>query len=159
MSVWRTGVVGAGNFEDPANARIIYLAAGGLVLLAVLLGVGTWMWWRRAKVEHPVLGPLEVMGTRRWRRTDDDQERGKVLAAVRLPDHPEAVAAAEPAPVPELIDLDGGGDRGPADFADLSEGGAPARPVEVIPVEEPVADDTVSASAPIDPLLRLNLND
>ena len=82
---------------------MIYLAAGGLVLLAVLLGVGTWWWWRNAKVEHPALAPLEVMGTRRW-VTFDHPDQQRRLESVR----PAVVGAveAEP-PVPaEPVDLD-----------------------------------------------------
>ena len=38
------GLLGAERFEDPENARTILLMAGGLVLLAVLVSVGT-VWW------------------------------------------------------------------------------------------------------------------
>ena len=56
----------AGDFTDPANARIIYLAALALVGAAGLLLVATIWWWKSSRVEHPVLGPLEIMGGRRW---------------------------------------------------------------------------------------------
>lgn len=87
MSVWTTaGIIADGTFDDPENARIIYLAAGGLLLLAIGLGVGTWIWWRNARVEHPALGPLEVMGTRRWWRSDFNDRRRRLDAARPLPD-------------------------------------------------------------------------
>ena len=79
MSVWTTaGLIADGSFDDPENARVIYLAAGGLLLLAVLLGLGTWLWWRSAKVEHPALAPLEVMGTRRWWKGDFTERRRRL---------------------------------------------------------------------------------
>ena len=62
----RTTVLAAADFTDPGNARVILMAAGGLVALAVLLSLGTVWWWRTSKVEHPALGPLEVMSSRRW---------------------------------------------------------------------------------------------
>ena len=56
------GLIAEGNFQDPHNARLLYLASGGLLLLGLALGIGTWLWWRSSKVEHPALGPLEVIG-------------------------------------------------------------------------------------------------
>jgi hypothetical protein len=91
-----------GSFADPTNARTVYLAAGGLLLLALVLGIGTWLWWRSAKVEHPALGPLEVMGGRRW-LLDDFTGRRRQLDAARpegatpqfVPPDPVDLAAAE----------------------------------------------------------------
>lgn len=94
------GLVADGSFEDPANARIIQLAALGLFVIAVLLGVGTWWWWKQSKVEHPALGPLEVMGTKRWWKSDFT-ERRRALEAVRPAHEDDEVAEA---PVP--LDLD-----------------------------------------------------
>jgi hypothetical protein len=64
-----------GSFTDPKNARTIYLAAGGLVLLALLLAAGTVLWWRSSKAEHPSLGPLEAMGSRRFTRSDGARQQ------------------------------------------------------------------------------------
>mgnify|MGYP001206389040 CR=1 FL=1 len=71
----------AANFSDPENARTIYLAAGGLVVLAGALVAGTVWWWRTSGVEHPVLGPLEVMGTKPFLLADDDELRDIIEAA------------------------------------------------------------------------------
>ena len=63
-------VLGADTFDDPENARVILLSAAGLLLLAVLVAAGTIWWWRSSRVEHPALGPLEVMGSRSWFKGD-----------------------------------------------------------------------------------------
>lgn len=133
----------AGQFTDTRHARLIYLAAAGLFVVGVALGVGTWWWWRSAKVEHPALGPLEVMGTRRWRRSDF-QERARRLDAVRpLPNEAEAPA------VPELVDLDGARhDEHPHDFGDLLETADPTGGTEA-PVDELDAID-VEALVPVE---------
>jgi hypothetical protein len=97
------GLIASGTFDDPANARVIYLAVAGLLLLATLLAVGTWWWWRSSKVEHPVLGPLEVMSTRRWWK-GDFHDRQRRLEAVR-PDHVDPEDADAPA-LASAVDLD-----------------------------------------------------
>lgn len=117
VSEWTSaGLLAAGQFTDTRHARLIYLAAAGLFVVGVALALGTWWWWRSAKAEHPSLGPLEVMGTRRWRRSDFT-ERTRRLDAVR----PLPSDAAAPV-VPELVDLDGVLNREhPHDFGDLLE--------------------------------------
>lgn len=157
VSEWTTaGVVAAGQFTDARHARLIYFAAAGLFVVGVVLGVGTWLWWRSAKVEHPSLGPLEVMGTRRWRRADF-MERTRRLEAVR------PIPGTEAPATPELVDLD---DREhPHDFGDLAEtadptGGTTVEPdeldveaivpiqvVDAEPVELPVSVDADAAPA------------
>jgi hypothetical protein len=69
-------------FSDARNARLIYLAAGGLVLLGIGLTWLTVRWWRTTEELHPVLAPLEVMGTKRW-RTSGSTQRALALDAVR----------------------------------------------------------------------------
>lgn len=135
MSVWTTaGLIADGSFDDPENARIIYIAAGGLVLVAALLGVGTWLWWRSAKVEHPSLAPLEVMSTRRWWK-GDFTERRRRLDEVR-PQSDDADAAEVAVAVP--VDLDQVMLRDdPHSFDDLLD---PAAVAAVV-----VADDAVAA--------------
>ena len=63
-------VVLADTFDDPENARIILLSAAGLVILGLLIAAGTVWWWRSSEVEHPALGPLEVMSSRSWWQGD-----------------------------------------------------------------------------------------
>jgi hypothetical protein len=112
-------LVSTGSFEDPQNARVIYLAAGGLVLLAVLLGVGTWWWWRNAKVEHPALAPLEVMGTRRWTKSDHPDQQRRLESARPAGDSiddGDIVVAAEPVDLDHVLTRDD-----PSHFDELAE--------------------------------------
>lgn len=106
----------ADTFEDPERARVIYLAAGGLVLVALLVIAGTVWWWRSAAVEHPALGPLEVMGTKSWWNSDQSDRRER-LESVR-PD------GAEPGDtsliVPDPVDLLDDDRTRPIDFDDLA---------------------------------------
>ena len=152
----------ADSFEDPEHARIIYLAAGGLVLIALLVIVGTVWWWRSVAVEHPSLGPLEVMGTKSWWKGDHTARRG-VLDAVR----PEG---AEPGDtsliVPDPVDLLETDRTRPLDFDDLLDDPAlndwrgDDRPVD--DREDRIVEDrTVEPKpvkrvvrVPMDPLLR-----
>lgn len=95
----------ADSFEDPERARTIYMAAGGLVLVALLVIAGTVWWWRSAAVEHPSLGPLEVMGTKSWWKGDPADRRERI-ESVR-PDGAEpgdtSLVVADPV---ELLDAD-----------------------------------------------------
>lgn len=72
----------AAQFSDPKNARIIFMAAGGLLVLAIALVVATILWWRSSGVEPAALAPLEVMSTRQWWDGDDDSRR-ELLEEVR----------------------------------------------------------------------------
>lgn len=137
----------AAQFEDPENARLIYLAAGGLVLIAILVVVGTVWWWRSAAVEHPSLGPLEVMGTKSWTK-GDDTTRQQVLDAVR----PEGATPGDGSlVVPDPVDLLETDRERPLHFDDLA--GDPEEDdewrAETRPVRRP-------ARVPMDPLLRGN---
>lgn len=143
-------IVGDGTFDDPENARIIYLAAGGLVLLAVLLGLGTWYWWRTSKVEHPALGPLEVMGTRGWRKADYNT-RARELEAARPAN---AIHEAEPVADDEL-DLAAIATSEPVafdDFSDLLPAEPVAEPVMAEPAAEVVAEPAAEVVAGSDPI-------
>ena len=143
MSVWTTaGIIADGTFDDPENARIIYLAAGGLLLVAVALGVGTWIWWRNAKVEHPALGPLEVMGSRRWSRSDFNDRRRRLDAARPPHDDDAADVAASAA----AIDLESVMTRDdPENFDDLLDPDAAPTPA---PEPEPEPEPVVQAEPP-----------
>ncbi len=146
----------AANFEDPERARVIYLAAGGLVLVALLVIAGTVWWWRSAAVEHPALGPLEVMGTKSW-WNGDETDRLNRLDSVR-PD------GAEPGDtslvVPDPVDLLDDYRTRPLDFDDLV--GVPEdddwraderRRDAVVPRRSSAPS---RSSAPMDPLMRSN---
>jgi len=45
----------------------------GLVLIAagIALAAVTWWFWREARVDNPVLGPLEVMGNLEFKQADE----------------------------------------------------------------------------------------
>jgi hypothetical protein len=73
----------AGDFSDPTNERIIYLSAAGLIVLGLVLLLGTLVWWRRGRQEHPALAPLEVMGARAWAKAPEGDRRRR-LEQVRL---------------------------------------------------------------------------
>lgn len=117
MSAWRTvGIIAAGNFRDPRNARIIYFASAGLLVMAALMIVGSVIWWRKARTEHPALGPLEVMGTRRWWKSDFTTRTMQLEGARPLLD-----GAVEEPPVAEPVDFEAMMPDGPVDFRDLFE--------------------------------------
>ncbi|MFZ4720993.1 MAG: hypothetical protein ACOYMR_16320, partial [Ilumatobacteraceae bacterium] len=142
MSVWTVsygrglGLVADGSFEDPTNARTIQLAALGLVAIAVLLGIGTWWWWKQSKAEHPALGPLEVMGTKKWWKSDFTERRRR-LEAVRPPHDDEQADAPVPLDLDHVMTRDD-----PHSFDDLLDPTA---------AESAEAAEAVDAVAPADP--------
>jgi hypothetical protein len=109
-------MIAAGSFSDPQNARVVYLAVAGLLVLAACLSVATVVWWRQTKVEHPALGPLEVMSSRRWWQSDYSARVAQLDRARPLDDNGEAVPAHEP------LDLEIAMSDEPHDFADLIDG-------------------------------------
>jgi hypothetical protein len=84
----------AADLSDGAADRRIYLAAGGLVLLGLVMTIATAWWWHATRPDDPALGPLEVMSRKRWLAADD-AERRRMLAAARPGD--EAPRGTEPA--------------------------------------------------------------
>lgn len=60
----------AGDVGDPASTRRAYLIAAAMAASGVVLLAVTVWFWRTTRPENPVLGPLEVMGERRWRSAD-----------------------------------------------------------------------------------------
>ena len=157
-------VLAEGSFDDPENARIILLAAGGLVLLAVLVGLGTLWWWRTVKVEHPALAPLEVMGTRSWwkgdytsrrRRLEDARPAGAqpfdaVPASSDDPVDLEAAALASPPEFDDLLEVPLSGEGA---LAEVAAAGAQPDAVAAVVVEaaagEAVEGEVVGAEVPV----------
>ena len=124
-----------GDFNDPTNERLIYLSAFGLVVVGVALLVGTILWWRRGRQEHPALAPLEVMSRRSWRKAPESDRRRR-LDQVRVNG-----SAAAPAEVvrSEPVDLEALVRSVPQAFDDLREPGVvsePAREAAVEPASE-----------------------
>lgn len=111
------GAIVGSDFSDPTNERIIYLSAAGLALLGALLLAGTIVWWRRGRQEHPVLGPLEVMGEKRWWKSPDGDRR-RQLDDVRLGGNG---TASEPVVDREQVDLEALVRNVPQDFDDLRD--------------------------------------
>ncbi|MBK5332165.1 MAG: hypothetical protein JJD93_09350 [Ilumatobacteraceae bacterium] len=112
------GIVG-GDFNDPTNERIIYLSALGLAIVGLALLVGTILWWRRGRQEHPVLAPLEVMSRRSWFKAPE-RDRRRRLDQVRL----AGSWAGEAEPVrSEPVDLQALVRSTPQAFDDLREPG------------------------------------
>jgi hypothetical protein len=125
------------DFSDPTNERIIFLSAAGLALVGIGLLVGTILWWRRGRQEHPALSPLEVMGSHAWAKSPEG-ERQRRLERVRLP----GAAPAPDEPVrPEPVDLQALVRSVPQAFDDLRE------PGEVISAEEVVVAEVASPPA------------
>jgi hypothetical protein len=147
--------VRAERFTDPDNARLLYLAAGGLALAGlVLLAVTVW-WWRSSRVESPVLAPLEVMGWRRWAKSTWS-ERKRLVDQVR----PDDSLALSDAPIPpEEIDLRQLLATTPESFDDLRDGYeaphvpaalAAAEPDAVFADDGAVVDVAAAGAAPFD---------
>jgi hypothetical protein len=77
-------------------AVLCLAASAGLAAL-------TWWFWRNARLESPVLAPLEVMGERRFRRASEDRRqalldevRGLVSAPRVAPRTPTMKATVTP---------------------------------------------------------------
>ncbi len=138
------GLLAEGSFTDPDNAFIIYLMAGGLTLVALLVAVGTVWWWKSAKSEHPALGPLEVMSTRRWWK-GDYTDRVRRLEEARPMD--AGLSSSPPESSAEPVDLEALAMAVPTPFDDLLDSALPSEAA-------PVADGTPPGQ-PIDPLLKL----
>jgi hypothetical protein len=113
------GIFG-GDFSDPTNERIIYLCAFGLALVGVALLVGTILWWRRGRQEHPALAPLEVMSGRVWAKAPEGDRRRR-LDHVRLAGSGAAMSSLL---VSEPVDLEALVRSVPEDFDDLREPGS-----------------------------------
>ena len=120
------------DFNDPTNERLIYLSAAGLALVGLALLVGTILWWKRGRQEHPTLAPLEVMSTRTWEKAPEGDRRRR-LDEVR----PAGAGATEDEIVrAEPLDLQALVRSVPQAFDDLRE------PGEFAATEEPVAEDS-----------------
>jgi hypothetical protein len=131
------GVVIAGDFSDPTNERIIYLSAAGLAIVGVALLVGTILWWRRGRREHPALAPLEIMGGRAWTKAPEGDRRRR-LDQVRVGgggQEGEEPVRADPVDLQALVRSV------PQAFDDLRE---PSEVVVEPVVDEPVADESVA---------------
>ncbi len=138
------GELFAGELTDGEAALRVYLAAGGLLLLGVLLLTLTVRWWRATRPEPPSLAPLEVMGERRWAKAPDP-DRQRLLEQHR----PASADGTTPIVQPEPVDLAALARVPPRDFGDLVDDGArlgdDVRVVgPVVGASVPVADSSVA---------------
>ncbi len=134
------GIVGS-DFSDPTNERLIYLAAAGLVIVGLALLIGTIMWWRRARQEHPVLAPLEVMSTRTWEKAPDGDRRKRldqVRAGAGTGVVQEEIVHSEPVDLQALVRSV------PQAFDDLREPRVEEPVIEEEVVEGEVAEEEVA---------------
>src|SRR3954447_2713399 len=120
-------------FSDPTNERLIHLSAAGLILIGLALLIGTIIWWHRGRQEHPVLAPLEVMGSRSWEKAPDGERRRR-LDSVRVNGvEPQVDEVVRPDPV----DLQALVRSVPQAFDDLREPGVVAAEPAAQAAEEP----------------------
>jgi len=103
VALSRIGVLAASDFTDPEHERLIYLAAGGLALLGVLLTVVTVVWWRGTKGEHAALAPLEVMGDRSWNKLTHVEQTRRLETVRTRTDGDVEPAAADPVDLDEAL--------------------------------------------------------
>lgn len=128
----------AGDFNDPTNERLIYLSAAGLAIIGIGLLVGTILWWRRGRQEHPALAPLEVMGARAWVHAPEGERKRRLEHARRSG---TGITADEPIAA-EPLDLEALVRSMPQAFDDLREPSAViALPAVAEAADEPVADE------------------
>jgi len=136
-------VVLGSDFSDPTNERIILLSAAGLALVGVGLLIGTILWWRRGRQEHPALSPLEVMGSRAWAKAPEG-ERERRLEKVRLRGDGPAPDETER---PEPVDLQALVRSLPQAFDDLRE------PGELADANPPPGDAPVASDVAVEPFV------
>ena len=80
----RSGLL-ADTVNDAESTRKVYLLAGGLVALGIVLIAITVWFWRNTRHDPELLGPLEIMSGRRFRKLDDGAKQ-QLLDANRPPD-------------------------------------------------------------------------
>jgi hypothetical protein len=134
------GIVSA-DFSDPTNERIILLSAAGLAIVGLGLLVGTLVWWRRGRQEHPALAPLEVMSGRAWANAPEGDRRRR-LEQVRLAG---AAGSVDERVASEQVDLEALVRSVPQAFDDLRE------PSAVVEAPDATAEPVVDESDPVEP--------
>ena len=150
----------ADSANDPESTRQVYLLAGGLTLLGLVLIVVTVWFWRNTRHDPELLGPLEAMGARKFARLDSRTQQ-QLLDSVRPPDARPLRSAGDTADAApsEKIDLKAARSAHAAGYDDLRDvpAAAPAALVAetgVDPADEvaagEVVDDRLIDAAPAD---------
>ena len=135
------GVLVGSNFNDPTNERLIFLSAAGLAVVGIALLVGTILWWRRGRQEHPALAPLEVLGSRAWTKAPEGDRRRR-LEKVRVGGSAASVDDPERS---EPLDLEALVRSVPQAFDDLKEPGEPVEVPEPVVEQADVVEPAVAA--------------
>ncbi len=121
LSVAFSGVL-ADSINDASSTRKVYLLAIGLALLGVILIVITVWFWRTTRHDPEVLGPLEAMGTRRFRSVDDGSKQQLLDSARPAEAQPMKWGVVRGAATEQSdVELASAGGEGPEDFDDLRE--------------------------------------
>ena len=74
MSLRAAGVL-ADSINDTNSTRKVYMLAGGLALLGIALILITVWFWRSTRHDPELLGPLEVMGDRKFKRLEGSEQK------------------------------------------------------------------------------------
>ena len=74
LSVRAAGVL-ADTINDANSTRKVYLLAAGLAVLGLALIAITVWFWRSTRHDPELLGPLEVLGDRKFRRLEGSEQR------------------------------------------------------------------------------------
>jgi hypothetical protein len=99
------------------GSTVTVLVAALVVLGCAMIGVAVWL-VRATRADPPALGPLEVMGARRWRRGNADRRQTKLETA-------RPAGAQPPAPIVPFEPPAGDGDGAVvATEPDLEQGAA-----------------------------------
>lgn len=146
------GSLGAELTESQAAFRV-FAAAGGLVLLGLVLLLLTIWWWRGTRPESPALGPLEVMGDRKW-VSAAESERRRLLEEFR----PEGAEPMNLYVEPEPVDLSVLAREVPPNFDDLRE---PSIDPEALEIESEAVVEAIEAepATAVDPADRVDAID
>ena len=142
FAIRTSAVLGAELTESQAALRV-FLAAGGLVVAGLSLLLLTIWWWRHTRPEPPALGPLEVMGDRKW-ATAPDSERRRLIEEFR----PVGAEPSNRVVDPQPVDLSILARDAPPTFDDLRE---PVVDPEALEIATSSAVE-VEASEPIEPV-------
>ncbi len=143
---------------DPASSRTVYAVVIGLVVIGVVLVLLAIWIIRQTRVDPELLGPLDVMADRRWRKLDPTARR-RMLDGVRPadaspvrnqpaePDYDDEFAMTEQR-IPTFDDLPPVTEEPPAEPD-------PAPPTRAVPVDDaelvlPAIADWPTTEHPID---------
>ena len=143
----------ADSINDANSTRKVYLLAAGLALLGVVLLVATVWFWRSTRPEPELLGPLEKMGERQFRRLDGRARQDALNAARSTDAQPMHWGVVHgDVPLSPEIDLEAAARSEMVGFDDL-------RDPDPAVADYDMSGDLDQPDAVIDPLLRMQARD